>query len=70
MAKAVKVWYDPEGDFLEVVFSEEPGYMKETTNDAVMERVSLSGEVIGFSVLGVSQSAENKPIYAELFSSD
>ena len=39
MAKAVKVWYDPEGDFLEVMFSDESGYMKETSNDAVMERV-------------------------------
>ncbi len=70
MAKAVKVWYDPEGDFLEVMFSEEPGYMKETANDAVMERVSLSGEVIGFSVLGVSQSEKSNPIYAELLPSD
>jgi hypothetical protein len=31
-----------------------------------MERVSLKGEVIGFSVLGVSQSGKDKPIYAEL----
>jgi hypothetical protein len=66
MAKAVRVWYDQEGDFLEVLFSDEPGFMKETANDAVMERVSLKGEVIGFSVLGVSQSGKDKPIYAEL----
>jgi hypothetical protein len=66
MAKAVKVWYDAEGDFLEVMFSDEPGYMKETSHDAVMERISSSGEVIGFSVLGVSQSKKNSPIYAEL----
>jgi hypothetical protein len=37
MAQTVKVWYDTEGDFLEVLFSDKPGYMRET--DAVMARV-------------------------------
>jgi len=36
MADKVKVWFDPEGDFLEVQFRDAPGYMRETANDAVM----------------------------------
>jgi len=36
MASNVKVWYDKEGDYLEVIFSDKPGYMQETNNDAVM----------------------------------
>jgi hypothetical protein len=39
MAQQIKVWYDAEGGFLEVLFSDKAGYMKETNNDAVMERV-------------------------------
>lgn len=31
MAEEVKVWFDPEGDFLEVRFSDAPRYMRETT---------------------------------------
>ena len=44
MAQQVKIWYDPEGDSLEVLFSDKAGYMKETDNDAVMERVDEQGK--------------------------
>jgi len=39
MADRVKVWFDAEADYLEVRFSDAAGYMKETKNDALMERV-------------------------------
>jgi uncharacterized protein YuzE len=67
MAERVKVWFDPEADFLEVTFSEAPGYMRETENDAVMERVNEEGNLLGFSILAVSQLAKSKPLIAELF---
>ena len=38
MAEKVKVWFDPEGDFLEVRFSDAPGHMRETEHEALMER--------------------------------
>ncbi len=66
MADTVKVWFDAEGDFLEVRFSDEDGYMKETSNDAVMERVDERGQVIGFSIMQVSRLAGQKPLVAEL----
>jgi uncharacterized protein YuzE len=68
MVERVKVWFDPEADFLEVIFSEAPGYMRETENDAVMERVDTEGNLLGFSILAVSQLAKSKPLIAELFS--
>jgi hypothetical protein len=37
MADKIKIWFDAEADFLEVRFSDAPGYEKETTHDAVME---------------------------------
>jgi len=68
MADKLKVWFDAEADFLEVRFSEVPGYEKETNNDAVMERVDAEGRVIGFSIMGVSQFKNGKPLEADLVS--
>ena len=66
MAGKVKIWYDPDGDFLEVLFSDEPGQMVETAEDAVMKRVNAKGRVLGFSVLGVSRLRKDHPLTAEL----
>ena len=66
MADKVKVWFDREGDFLEVLFSDEEGWMRETAHDAVMERVDSQGRVLGFSILGVSQFRKDEPLEAEL----
>ena len=66
MADTVKVWFDADGDFLEVRFSDAAGYMKETNNDTVMERVDERGQVIGFSIMQVSRLAGQKPLVAEL----
>ncbi|HEV2498885.1 MAG TPA: DUF2283 domain-containing protein [Terriglobia bacterium] len=52
--RILKMWFDPEGDYLEVTFEKKPGYFRETANDQVMEKVDENGNVIGFSVLRVS----------------
>ena len=59
--KIVKLWYDPEGDFLEVLFEKKAGYFRETENDQVMEKVDQKGHLLGFSVLKVSKLSR-KPI--------
>ena len=66
MAQTIKVWCDPEGDFLEVLFSDKSGYMRETDNDAVMERVDEQGNILGFSIMEVSRIEKQKPLVAEL----
>ncbi len=52
--RTVKIWYDQEGDFLEVIFDQKPGFFRETSSDQVMEKVDQQGNVLGFSVLKVS----------------
>ena len=52
--RKVKIWYDAEGDFLEVLFEDKAGYFRETASDQVMEKVDDEGNVLGFSVLRVS----------------
>ncbi len=59
--RRVKIWYDSEGDYLEVIFEQKPGYFRETTNDQVMEKVDDEGNILGFSVLRVS-SMKGKPL--------
>jgi uncharacterized protein YuzE len=60
MGKEITVWYDPEGDYLEVIFEKKEGYFRETENDAVMEKVDDGGEVIGFSILKISALMTDK----------
>ena len=52
--KRVKIWYDREADYLEVIFDQREGYFRETANDRVMEKVDGKGHVLGFSILKVS----------------
>lgn len=59
--KIIKLWYDPEGDFLEVTFEQKEGYFRETENDQVMEKVDSEGNVLGFSVMKVS-ALKGKPM--------
>lgn len=56
--RRVRIWYDREGDFLEVIFDPRPGYFRGTASDQVMEKVDEQGNVLGFSVLQVSAMRE------------
>jgi len=66
MEKEIKVWYDSEGDYLEVIFDRKAGFFRETENDAVMEKVDEEGNIIGFSILKVSALREQKPLSVSL----
>lgn len=63
--KIVKLWYDREGDYLEVMFDRKPGYFRETKSDQVMEKVDKDGNVLGFSILKVSKIRQ-KPLQVAL----
>lgn len=54
MGKEITIWYDEEGDYLEVLFDRKEGYFRETENDAIMEKVDEKGNIIGFSILKIS----------------
>ena len=66
MEKEVRIWYDKEGDYLEVIFERKGGYFRETENDAVMEKVDEEGNIIGFSILKVSALKEQEPLSISL----
>ncbi len=66
MGKEIKIWYDSECDYIEVIFERKAGYFRETENDAVMEKVDEDGNIIGFSILRVSALKEQKPLSVTL----
>jgi uncharacterized protein YuzE len=52
--RKLKIWYDPEADYLEVISKQGPGTFRETASDRVMEKVDDQGNILGFSVLEIS----------------
>lgn len=66
MEKEIKIWYDKEGDYLEVLFERKAGYFEETENDAVMKKVDKVGNIIGFSILKISALKEQEPLSIRL----
>ena len=55
----MKVWYDREGDLLEVTFEDAPATMEEVDED-VFERRTPDGRIIGFSVFNFSKHDRDK----------
>jgi len=66
MGEEVKIWYDKEGDYLEVLFERRAGHFRETDNDAVMEKVDSHGNILGFSILKVSALSGQTPLSINL----
>ena len=60
----IQVWFDPEGDFLEVLFEDKVGYFRGTSDERVMVRVDMEDRIIGFNILSVS--SVKKPLNLSL----
>ena len=56
---SVKVWYDREGDYLEVIFEDALATLEEVGDD-VFERRTPEGRVVGFAVFNVSRHDRDK----------
>ena len=49
-SRKVSVWYDDEGDMLEVLWAFREGYFTPTEDERVLKRLDDDGEVIGFLI--------------------
>ena len=57
----VYVWFDPEGDFLEVTFdASKDGDMEQTADDRIAVNIDDDGKIIGFHILRVSSLMNEK----------
>jgi hypothetical protein len=66
MGEDVTIWYDHEGDYLEVLFERKGRDFRETANDAVMEKVGGEGSLLGFSIFNVSALKSEPPLSISL----
>ena len=65
-AKKVSVWYDEEGDMLEVLWAFRDGYFTPTDDERILKRLDDCGEVIGFLIHDISALTEPSPVEFEL----
>lgn len=67
-SKKVSVWYDGDGDMLEVLWAFREGYFTPTDDDRILKRLDDDGEVIGFLIHEVSTLKQPVPLEFELSS--
>lgn len=57
----LNVWYDPEGDHLEVVFNQKAGYFEDTPLENVMRKRDAEGNLLAISIFNLSSFAGTRP---------
>ncbi len=59
MGKGLKIYFDKEADFLEILFEIKEGIFQETDNDSIMKKIDSHGNIIGFSIQNISKLDSN-----------
>ncbi len=54
-----RVWYDQEGDYLEIIFEDAPATLEEIDDD-IFKRRTPDGRVVGLAVFNVSRHDRDK----------
>ena len=67
-SRNVSVWYDAEGDMLEVLWAFREGYFTPTGDDRILKRLDDDGEVTGFLIHEFSTFKQPGPVEFELTS--
>ena len=49
--KWARIWYDPEGDFLEVMWAIKPGEFVDTVDGHANVKVDDEGNLLGFHII-------------------
>ena len=53
--RRVNIWYDPEGDFLEVMWERKPGEFVGTVDGRADVKVDDDGNILGFQIQAISK---------------
>ena len=65
-SRKVSVWYDAEGDMLEVLCAFREGYFTPTADERILKRLEDDGEVIGFLIHEMNTLKQPAPIEFKL----
>ena len=63
--KQVSIWYDPEGDFLEVIWQRKEGAFVETTDGRANIKLDDEDNILGFQIQALSKITEPTDITLE-----
>ena len=64
--KQVSIWYDPEGDFLEVIWQRKPGAFVETTDGQANIKLDDKDNILGFQIQALSKITKPTNITFEI----
>lgn len=67
-SKKVSVWFDHEGDMLEVLWARREGYFTPTDDERILKRMDDDGEIIGFLIHEMSTLRNASPVEFDLSS--
>lgn len=56
----LNVWYDPEGDYLEIVFDQKAGSFEDTSLENVMRKRDAEGNLLAISIFNLSSFARSE----------
>ena len=55
--RSVRIWYDPEGDFLEVMWTIRPGEFVDTVDGNAYVKIDDDGNLLGFQIISPSKNS-------------
>jgi hypothetical protein len=58
---SLNVWYDPEGDHLEIVFDQKAGYFEDTSLENEMRKRDAEGRLLAISIFNLSSFVGTRP---------
>lgn len=54
MNKVIRLWYDKEGGFLEIIFNTKLGYSTGIEEDGIIKRIDEEGNLLSIGILELS----------------
>ncbi len=62
MQEDIEIYYDKEGNYLEIIFEKKEGFFTETENEDIMQKVDKEGNVLALSILNAVSKDNTIPL--------
>ena len=62
MQNEIEIYYDREGNYLEIIFEKKEGFFQETEEENVMKKVDKEGNLLALSVMNAVSSQALPPL--------
>lgn len=62
MQNGIEIYYDREGNYLEIIFEKKEGFFQKTENEDIMQKVDKEGNVLAVSILNAISNDKTHPL--------